>query len=229
MSENWLVIETSGRVGKVGLARGGAVARAADLDATRRHARDLAATVDALLRAEGLRPADLTGVVVGIGPGSYTGLRVGLISAKTLAYALGCRLVPVPTFAAIAERAPAEAGHLWVIADALQGQVYLQRFARDPSGRWQPANELRIDRAEDCLPRVDPGTWVSGPGVTVYADRIPPGNPVAPEPDREPSIESLFRAAQGVTPVTREELFRLEPLYLRGSSAEEKAKKQPPG
>src|SRR5687768_10817067 len=127
MSENWLLIETSGRVGKVGLARGGAVARAADLDATRRHARDLAAAVDAHLKGEGLRPADLTGVMVGVGPGSYTGLRVGLISAKALAYALGCRLVPVPTFAAIAERAPAEAGHLWVIADALQGQIYLQR------------------------------------------------------------------------------------------------------
>jgi tRNA threonylcarbamoyladenosine biosynthesis protein TsaB len=66
--------------------------------------------------------------------------------------------------------------------------------------------------------------------VKVYADRIPPANPVVPEPDREPSVESLFRAAQGVAPVTREELFRLEPLYLRGSSAEEKAKQQaPPG
>jgi tRNA threonylcarbamoyladenosine biosynthesis protein TsaB len=230
MSENWLLIETSGRVGKVGLARGGAVARAADLDATRRHARDLAAAVDALLKAEGLRPADLTGVVVGVGPGSYTGLRVGLISAKALAYALGCRLVPAPTFAAIAERAPTEASQLWVIADALQGQIYLQRFARDPAGKWQPADELRIDRAEDCLSRVAPGTWISGPGVKVYADRIPLANPVVPEPDREPSVESLFRAGQGVPPVSREELFRLEPLYLRGSSAEEKAKQQaPPG
>jgi tRNA threonylcarbamoyladenosine biosynthesis protein TsaB len=230
MSENWLLIETSGRVGKVGLARGGAVARAADLDASRRHARDLAATVDAILKAEGLRPADLTGVAVGIGPGSYTGLRVGLISAKALAYALGCRLVPVPTFAAIAERAPAEAGHLWVIADALQGQLYLQRFARDSVGRWQPTDELRIDRAEDCLPRIAPGTWVSGPGVKAYADRIPPANPVVPEPDREPSVESLLRAVQGVAPVSRDKLFHLEPLYLRGSSAEEKAKQQaPPG
>src|SRR4051812_47130680 len=142
MSGNWLLIETSGRVGRLGLARGGAVARAADLDPARRHARDLAATADALLTADALRPADLTGVMVGHGPGSYTGLRVGLISAKALAYALGCQLVPVPTFAAIAEQAPAEARVLWVLADALQGLIYVQRFER--ADRWAAADELRI-------------------------------------------------------------------------------------
>ena len=66
MSESWLLIETSGRAGKVGLARGGSVARAADLDATRRHARDLTPALDGLLRAEGLGPRDLTGVMVSV-------------------------------------------------------------------------------------------------------------------------------------------------------------------
>src|SRR5690349_573125 len=114
MSESWLLIETSGRVGKVGLARGGGVVRSADLDATRRHARDLTAAVDGLLRAEAIGPRDLAGVMVSLGPGSYTGLRVGVMAAKALAYATGCRLVPVGTFAAVAEQAPAEAGVLWV-------------------------------------------------------------------------------------------------------------------
>ena len=52
MSESWLILETSGRVGKVGLARGGAVVRAVNLDDTRRHARDLAATIEAVLKAD---------------------------------------------------------------------------------------------------------------------------------------------------------------------------------
>ena len=64
------------------------------------------------------------------GSGLPTGLRVGIMSAKALAYATGCRLVAVPTFAAIALQVPAEAVHVWVIADALQGQIYLQRFER---------------------------------------------------------------------------------------------------
>ena len=54
----------SGRAAQVGLARVGAVVRAATLDDTRRHARDLAATVDTLLKAESLKPTELTGVIV---------------------------------------------------------------------------------------------------------------------------------------------------------------------
>lgn len=226
MSEAWLVLETSTRVGKVGLARGGAVVRAVSLDDTRRHARDLAATVAELLKGEGLAPAELTGVVVGRGPGSYTGLRVGLVSAKALAYATGCKLVAVDTFAAIARQAPAEAQKVWVIADALQGQIYLQRFERSAEdGRWTPSAGLLIARAEEWLNWVAPGTWVTGPGVKVYAaTNIPQSTPLVAEADREPRVDSVFAVGVNLTPLTREELFALEPLYLRGSSAEEKAK-----
>ena len=64
----------------------------------------------------------------------------------------------------------------------------------------------------------------------MYTDRIPQDILLVPEADREPSVVGLFAAGQGVRPVSREELFALEPLYLRGSSAEEKAKKEkPPG
>lgn len=223
MPDAWLILETSGRVGKVGLARGGGVVRAADLDDTRRHARDLAATVDAVLKAESLTPAELTGVMASRGPGSYTGLRVGLMSAKALAYATGCGLVAVDTFAAIAEQAPPDAQSLWVIADALQGKIYLQRFARTETG-WVAADELRIDRAEEWLNWIAPGMWVTGPGLKLHIDRIPQGTPLVPEADREPRVGSVFAVGAKLTPLTRDEVFALEPLYLRGSSAEEKAK-----
>jgi tRNA threonylcarbamoyladenosine biosynthesis protein TsaB len=230
MSETWLLIETSGKVGKLGLARGGAVARAAELDATRRHARDLAATAGALLAAEALRPADVAGVMVSVGPGSYTGLRVGVMSAKAFAYATGCRLVAVPTFAAIVLQAPAEARHVWVIADALQGQIYLQRFTRSTEGEpWAAADELRIESAAECLRGIAADVWATGPGVNAHADWLPPGCRVVPGADREPRVESLFRAGLGIAPLSREALFALEPLYLRGSSAEEKAKDKPQG
>jgi tRNA threonylcarbamoyladenosine biosynthesis protein TsaB len=223
-SESWLLIETSGRVGKVGLARGAAVVQAAELDASRRHARDLTAVVAKLLEAESLRAADLTGVMVGIGPGSYTGLRVGIISAKALAYATGCRLVAVPTFHAIAVQAPAEARKIWVIADALQGQIYVQRFERGAGGEVAAIDELRIDRAEDGLPKAGSEVWVTGPGVKLHADRVPKDCPLVPEADREPSVASLFAVGKSLAPASREEIIGLEPLYLRGSSAEEKAK-----
>ena len=102
MSESWLVLETSGRVGKLGLARDGTIVRSRRLEETRRLARDLAPTVSELLAEEMLQPKAITGVMVSIGPGSYTGLRVGITSAKSFAYATDCKLIAVPTFAATA-------------------------------------------------------------------------------------------------------------------------------
>lgn len=214
MGEHWLVIDTASRTGRVGLVRDGVVVGSATLDASRRHARDLTPAAAALLKSASIRAPGLTGIVVSIGPGSFTGLRVGITAAKALSYATGCALVAVPTFAAIANRAPAEAANLWVIADALQGQVYLQRYLGA-----EPADALRIVSAAEVLPTAPAEVVFSGPGVPeAFADRALPAEL------REPTVESLFAAARGVAPLTRPELFALEPLYLRGSSAEEAAK-----
>jgi tRNA threonylcarbamoyladenosine biosynthesis protein TsaB len=226
MNENWLILETSGRVARVGLARANAVVRSAELDSGRRHARELVPTIDTMLKAESLRPADLTGVMVSRGPGSYTGLRVGLATAKSLAYATGCQLRAVDTFAAIAEQTPAEAQLVCVIADALQGEVYAQEFARR-NGGWHPSTPLRILAVGEFTAGLTEGALVSGPGVGVYDSMIPRGNPRVPEADRAARIESVLAVGLRLPPVTKEELFALEPLYLRGSSAEEKAKSDP--
>jgi tRNA threonylcarbamoyladenosine biosynthesis protein TsaB len=223
MGDAWLLIETSARAGRLGLARGDGVVGRFDLDPARRHARDLAAGVERLLADAGLTARGLAGVMVGVGPGGYTGLRVGLASAKALAYAVGCPLVAVPTFHAIAEQAPSEVASLLVVADALQGLAYVQRFARR-DGVWMPADELRIALAADWLPWAAGDVWLSGPGLVAHSSLVPCHARVVPESDREPRVEGLLRAGRRLTPVTREELFRLEPLYLRGSSAEEKAK-----
>lgn len=216
VSGTWLVLETSGRTGCVALGRGGEIVREAALDASCKHARDLSTTVARLLEEEGLRPGGIEGVIVSIGPGSYTGLRVGVISAKALAYATGCKLLAVPTFAAIAEQAPAESTRVGVIADALQGLVYRQRFEK-VNDTWTAAESLAIEPLAEletwlCEPEV-----VMGPGVSLLGENV---NRL-PWTDLHPV--SLLQAARHATPATREELFTLEPLYLRGSSAEEKA------
>jgi tRNA threonylcarbamoyladenosine biosynthesis protein TsaB len=223
MSEHWLILETSGRVARIGLARGGAVVARADLDTSRRHAREMVPTIDAILKAEGLRPTDLTGIVASRGPGSYTGLRVGLATAKALAYATGCELRAVDTFAAIAEQALADAWFQTVIADALQGQVYAQHFARRHDG-WRAERPLQIATVGAFAAQLTAGEWLSGPGVAVYDGQLPATNPRAAVSDREARIESVLAVGLRLAPLTKEELFALEPLYLRGSSAEEKAK-----
>ena len=223
MGEPWLLIETSGRGGFVALAVGDAVVGERVLDPARRQNRDLAPFTAELLSAAGLTPKSLTGVMVSVGPGSYTGLRVGLISAKVLAYAVGCELVPVPSFAAIAALAPPELPSVDVISDGLQGLVYCQRYERI-GGVMTATNSLGILTLAEWV--ATGPTAVSGP-VVVLADAALEASVVRVSVEfRMPTAASLLAAGRRVAPVSREELFALEPLYLRPSSAEEQAAKR---
>src|SRR5262249_48878627 len=94
-----LILETSCRRGLVALAAGTELRGVRRLDESRRHARDLAPAVAELLSEQGWKARDLQAVLVGRGPGSYTGLRVGIMSARALAYATGCALIGLDTFA----------------------------------------------------------------------------------------------------------------------------------
>src|SRR5439155_13039127 len=115
--------------GQVALALGQAILTERRLDEARRHARDLVPALEALLAGQYWRPNDVNAVVVSQGPGSYTGLRVGIMSAKTFAYATGAKLFAASTFEAAAARALDELDMLEVIADAQQDRLYIQRFA----------------------------------------------------------------------------------------------------
>src|SRR5207253_4227955 len=88
-----LILETSVRTGQVALAHGEELLGVLRLDEARRHARDLAPALAELLAQQGWKARELDAVFVSRGPGSYTGLRVGIMSAKTLSYATGCALL----------------------------------------------------------------------------------------------------------------------------------------
>ena len=219
-----LILETSCRVGQVAVALGDRLLGVRRLDEARRHARDLAPAVRDLLADQQWQARDLHGVIVSRGPGSYTGLRVGIMSAKTLAFATGCALLAIDTFAAIAHQAPAQALCLDVLADAQQDKVYVQRFARNSETEpLQAQTPLAIQPFADWVKTLDPSVWISGPGLQDKESRLPRGQPVVSAEAREPRAESLlilgldrFKKGEG------DDLWTLEPLYLRPSSAEEK-------
>jgi tRNA threonylcarbamoyladenosine biosynthesis protein TsaB len=218
-----LLIETSGRVGRVGLALGSQVLSARELDKGRRHARDLAPATAGLFADCGLRPRDLTGVVVSLGPGSYTGLRVGVMTAKTLAYATGCALIGVPTFHVLAGQAETATLELVAIADAQQEKLYLQEFGRATAVEpFVPAGELRVVPGREWARQHRGDVTVTGPGLRIAEDWLPEGTPRAPPAARESSIAGLLAVGwQWYRRGVRDDPFRLEPLYLRPSSAEE--------
>jgi tRNA threonylcarbamoyladenosine biosynthesis protein TsaB len=222
-----LVIETSSRAGLVAVARGDMLLASRRLEEARRHARDLAPAVAELLAAQGWKACDLEAVCVSRGPGSYTGLRVGVMSAKTLAYATGCALLGIDTFAALALQAPAEALRLDVIADAQQCRVYVQPFDRTAVDAWQALLPLAITPLDEWLAQRDVTAWATGPGLHTYARRFPAEIPMTPENAWDPRAESLLRLGMArLRAGERDDAWTLEPLYLRPSAAEQQWKRK---
>ena len=125
-----LALDTSTNWAAVALARDGQGPRVAPPEPDRRHGRGLIPAISALLAAEGATVRDLGAVAVGLGPGSYTGLRIGLTAAKCLAYAADRPLIGLDTLDAIARNAPPGASRVVVVVDAQRGDGYVAEFDR---------------------------------------------------------------------------------------------------
>lgn len=216
METRLLILETSHRVGNVALALGDAIVGERHLDESRRHARDLAPAIRELLSAQSWRARQLDAVVVSIGPGSYTGLRVGIVSAKTLAFATGCALIGVNTFEAIAERTPSQHANIDVIADAQQDHVYVQRFGTQPAPLTILPLETWLESARAC------NASVTGPGLERFADRVN-GLAILPMEFWYAQPASLLKIGLArYRKGERDDPFAVEPLYLRATEAERK-------
>jgi tRNA threonylcarbamoyladenosine biosynthesis protein TsaB len=221
MNPKLALLETSHSAGWVALGLGQRVLASRRLEEARRHARDLAPFLKELLAEQGWKARDLDGIVVSRGPGSYTGLRVALMSAKVLAYATGCALIAIDTFAAIAVQVPSSINNLHVLADAQQDKIYHQHFLREQDS-WHPVSELKITPFAIWKETISSNDHVTGPGLERFATHLPAAQILSQElwfPQPESVLRlGLSRFVCG----ERDNPFTLEPLYLRPSSAEEK-------
>jgi tRNA threonylcarbamoyladenosine biosynthesis protein TsaB len=156
--------------------------------------------VDALLRRGGVRPAQLEGVAVGTGPGSFTGLRMGLATARALCFALDVPLAGVSTLAALAAGAD---GALPVI-DARRGEV----FVGGDEPRVLAPTELSIE----------PGTTCVGDGAVRYRAALEERGAHVPPDEDEVHVPRARFHVQLATEFGPAE--RVEPIYLRIPDAE---------
>jgi tRNA threonylcarbamoyladenosine biosynthesis protein TsaB len=223
VQERFAIIETSSMAGQVALAQGETLLGVRRLEEARRHARDLVPALRDLLAEQGWKARDLSGIIVSRGPGSYSGLRVGIMTAKALAYATGCALLGVDTFTAIALQAPLDAGRAIVLADAQQNKAYVQTFVRSESGRpMRPDSALAIRALPEILEQVTDRDWLTGPCVR-DGEALWTGHNLVDAHDRQPRVESLLQLGlEKFRSGTTDDVLKMEPLYLRPSSAEEK-------
>lgn len=183
---------------------------AADAVDARRHGELLAPAIAGVLAEAGAAPADLSAIAVGVGPGPYTGLRVGLVTARALGEALRIPVHGFCTLDVIAWASDRE--HPFAVAtDARRREVY---WARYDSARVR-ATEPAVGPPADVRAELD-GLPVIGQGAELYREVLGPG-------DAEPLLPSatalaelaVTRLAGGMGPP----LLRPEPLYLRRPDA----------
>ena len=217
-----LALETTQRQGSVAALHSGELLVEHQLPPDRRSAQTLAPAIAELLAEVHWQPSDVQLIATPSGPGSFTGLRVGVATAKTLAYALGCELLGVNTLEVIAAAAGDFTGRLRVISNAERNQL----FAADGPGAsdsqdWNAAT--RIVDIEDWLTSLRSGDTVTGPALEKLADRLPPGVKVVAHQQWAPRASSVGSVAwQHYETGRRDDVLQMVPQYFRQSAAEEK-------
>ena len=220
-----LGIDTSTRAGSVAVVEGERLLGAVDVAGALDHSRRLLPAVDLLLAGLGLGPGDLGGIAVTRGPGSFTGVRVGLATARGLARSAGVPSVGISTLEALAASIDPPPSGTWVCpwVDAGRGEIYAAAY--DPSDRRD------LERVGPSVAR--PAAWLNrlppvpavfvGDGAVAYRDvlegRMGPASVGGPGPwflGRAVARigENLLRGSGGGV------ASPLEPLYLRPSDAE---------
>jgi tRNA threonylcarbamoyladenosine biosynthesis protein TsaB len=176
---------------------------------TMRHGEQLTPLVDQALRQVGITARDLTAIVVGVGPGPFTGLRVGLVSARTMAYALQVPVYGVCSLDVLAVEAldtGAVSGPFVVASDARRREVYLATYDETAIRVSGPDVQRPVEAATSVG-----GLPVVGEGAVLYPDAFPDG--------RQPVRPAAGWLARCVVE-ERAELRDPEPLYLRRPDAE---------
>ncbi|MGD9955455.1 MAG: tRNA (adenosine(37)-N6)-threonylcarbamoyltransferase complex dimerization subunit type 1 TsaB [Candidatus Nanopelagicales bacterium] len=211
-----LVMDTSSAVVAAAVHDGDSVVGSAYELGAQAHGELLAPVVERALAEAGARPADLTHVCAGVGPGPFTGLRVGIVTARVMGEALGIPVHGICSLDVLAFQAAAESGFrldaFAVATDARRKEVYLRTYGR--GGR--PVSDPMVMKPGDLDPAVAAGP-VSGPGAWLYPDVF-----ADPREPRELDGAAMAELVAGRIEIGAP-LLAPEPLYLRRPDAVESA------
>ena len=213
-----LAIESSTPSSSIALMEDGLVVSSATRIDRRGHSAFLTAAMDFCLDQADWRPSELDGVAVGVGPGLYTGLRVGLATAQGLAATLGIPIVPVTSLDALAHRSKTGRRHIWAVVDLRRGEFAVASYRPVPGGVVRDATPevvtpqgfraMLLSEADDVLVVGD--VPALGDGFLTGLHRARVGRP------RYPSAVAIAelggpKIAHGDVP----HLDEVRPLYLR--------------
>ncbi len=226
-----LAVDTSGMVASIALLTDGGpghgvkIAEHKPSTAGRRNAQTLVSDIDRLLREHQIAPADVDAVAVSIGPGSFTGLRVGLTFAKTFAWINKTPLVAVDTLQALAQQVPAEHPVVATVSDAQRGELFWNEFTIDPDTSLRSARHqvaiVSLDQLNTAVP-------ITGPGLVKHAEKLRHSHQLVDQSIWHPGAATVAQiGAHQLNNRQTSDPFTLEPIYVRRSYAEDKNVSQP--
>lgn len=228
-----LAFETSTRHGSLALLDAETGISAVDLDREQRTTESLLPACQRLLQQSDLALPDVELLAVSIGPGSFTGLRIGVVVAKTLAYSLRIPVVAVDSLQVVAKQAVDSSSpvgeSVLAIADAQRNQLYCREYGIDAAPRDERPPLIRD--VESWLAEAPRAALVGGEGLKRIESRVRDARPDLQLADPEqwrPRAETVGQlGAKAFAAGVRHDFWKLAPLYIRASAAEEKLAQKP--
>jgi tRNA threonylcarbamoyladenosine biosynthesis protein TsaB len=222
-----LAIETSGRHGSVAALTGETdrprLRHQIVLGDEQRTAQALAPALRDLLTQVNWTAQSVELLAVTVGPGSFTGLRIGVTTAKSFAYAVGAKVIGVNSLAVLAAQAPSAHAPLWTILDAQRRELFAARFVADAHERMPIHCDTTIVAQDAWIGSLQAGDYVTGPPLRALKSLLPAGVVAHPDECWQPMAAAVghigWRAYQAGR---RDDVWRLVPHYYRASAAEEK-------
>jgi len=218
-----LALDTSTRDGSVALGEDEVVLGQLTLSVRATHSETVLPAIDELLRETGRSPRDLGAVVVGAGPGSFTGVRIAAALARGICFPTGALLFAYSSLAAIASNAAgADAGGpICALLDARRDQVYAAGYQTSP--RFEELFPPCAEMLDDVLAGLDSKVWtVAGVLTDSMRERIvESGVQLLPADRGKPRASALLRLMWTCPEAGRiARPAHWEPTYVRASSAE---------
>ena len=224
-----LAIETSTPVGSIALVEGPLLKAQNILNISATHNQRLLPGIEKILTDAGWSLAGLDGFAVSIGPGSFTGLRIGLSIIKGLAWSTGKPLAGIPTLDALAGNVSFTPHQVCPILDARKGEIYTALYRRGDGGIPQRITSYLAIKPEELLNLIGEKTIVIGDGLLPFGDYLERelGDLLVQAP---PHLNVVHASSVGWLGWLRlrsgryEDVSKITPLYIRSSEAELKSK-----
>lgn len=225
MSAKILAVDTATENCSVALMVGDQVFARSEV-APRDHTKKVLPMVDEVLKEAGLTLAELDAIAFGQGPGSFTGVRIGIGIAQGLAFGADLPMIGVSTLEAMAQSSYRQFGdtHVASAIDARMSEVYWARYSREQDGRWSLTDEECVISPQELVNQIeaDQNTWAKvGTGWAAYAEHMDtlslttkPSDVLYPEAQDMAFIAQFAFAAGKAVPVEES-----EPVYLRDKVA----------